>query len=491
MRAQVTLREALADPALLGSALSGDSWATWRALLVAMMGEPLTNAERTRFTAVTGRECEPLQRVEEFLGVIGRRGGKDRAASVLATYLAALVDWSHILAPGERPIVLCIGPDERQAKITLRYIEGVLGTSPILAGMVTNKTADTIELNNGIAIESRASNFRRIRGVTAVAVIATEAAFWFDETGSGNSDTEILNAIRPALATTGGPLIIITSPYRRRGEVWNIFKDHFGADGDPQILVAQGASNILNPTLPQKVIDRAMARDMASAQAEYFAQFRTDLADYVAREAVEDCIDRGVRERPPRGDVSYAAFIDPSGGSSDSMTLAIGHLDDKDHVVIDVLREITAPFDPESAVGEFVTTLRNYGIRKVVGDRYGGAWASQAFEKRMIRYEHSDRNKSELYVDLLPRLNARTVALLDNPRAVNQICGLERRTARGGRDSIDHGPGGHDDLANVIAGVSSTLGAGISRQMGGGMWTTDRWGVPTFVPVDDMRGGPF
>jgi hypothetical protein len=35
----------------------------------------------------------------------------------------------------------------------------------------------------------------------------------------------------------------------------------------------------------------------------------------------------------------------------------------------------------------------------------------------------------------------------------NQLCGLERRTARGGRDSIDHAPGAHDDLANCVAGA--------------------------------------
>jgi hypothetical protein len=31
--------------------------------------------------------------------------------------------------------------------------------------------------------------------------------------------------------------------------------------------------------------------------------------------------------------------------------------------------------------------------------------------------------------------------------------GLERRTSRGGRDSIDHAPGSHDDLANAAAGA--------------------------------------
>jgi hypothetical protein len=34
---------------------------------------------------------------------------------------------------------------------------------------------------------------------------------------------------------------------------------------------------------------------------------------------------------------------------------------------------------------------------------------------------------------------------------------LERRTSRGGRDSVDHAPGSHDDLANACAGALSLL----------------------------------
>jgi hypothetical protein len=46
---------------------------------------------------------------------------------------------------------------------------------------------------------------------------------------------------------------------------------------------------------------------------------------------------------------------------------------------------------------------------------------------------------------------------LDHPRLINQLIGLERRTARGGRDSIDHPPGAHDDLANCVACLAATL----------------------------------
>ena len=46
-----------------------------------------------------------------------------------------------------------------------------------------------------------------------------------------------------------------------------------------------------------------------------------------------------------------------------------------------------------------------------------------------------------------------------NPRTANAIqVGLERRVARSGKDSIDHGPGGHDDVANSVAGVLTSMG---------------------------------
>ena len=162
--ATISLRKALADPGLLGNVLVGDSWATWRSLLLASMGERLTAEELAIFQRVTGRALAPPSRVEEAAFVVGRRGGKDRAASVLACYLAALVDWSPVLAKGERGLVLCIGPDQRQAKIQRDYIEGAFDTSPVMASLVSNRTADSIELSNGISVEVRAASFRRLRG---------------------------------------------------------------------------------------------------------------------------------------------------------------------------------------------------------------------------------------------------------------------------------------------------------------------------------------
>jgi hypothetical protein len=67
-----------------------------------------------------------------------------------------------------------------------------------------------------------------------------------------------------------------------------------------------------------------------------------------------------------------------------------------------------------------------------------------------MRYELAEKPKSDLYRDLLPAINSRKVDLLEDARLIAQIVGLERRTARGGKDSIDHAPNAHDDLANSV-----------------------------------------
>jgi hypothetical protein len=173
-------------------------------------------------------------------------------------------------------------------------------------------------------------------------------------------------------------------------------------------------------------------------------------------EAVLACVQPGLREVPPDPKLSYSAFVDPSGGSADSMTMAIGHVDySRETVIVDAIREAKPPFSPELITQEFAQLLKSYFIFTVSGDRYAGAWPTEQFSKFGITYNAAVPNKSQLYVDALALINSRRVELLDHPRLISQLCALERRTSRGGRDSIDHPPGAHDDVANAVAGLAA------------------------------------
>lgn len=451
MKPLVTLRRALEDPNLLGQAIPGPSWLAWRVLLIAAMGEPLTDEERPLFTALTGRETEPFERVEEVWALVGRRGGKTRAAGAMAAYISCLCDHSAALAPGERGLLPILAASQTQATRAFQHTAGIIRHSPGLSFEIEDELGETLRLKTGIDIQIRPANFRTIRGVTSVAAIVDEVSYWLVE-GTANPDVEILDALRPSLATTEGMLIGISSPYGRRGELYNVYRRDFGPDGDPRILVAKGASRVFNPSLPQRIVDRAYQRDPASAVAEYGGEFRTDVEATFTREAVEACISDGVHERAPISGITYHAFVDPSGGIGDSMTLGISHAEDG-VAVIDATRERRPPLSPEGVVKDFADLLKLYGVRAVRGDRYGGEWPREQFRKHGIGYVCSDRTKSDLFQAAIPAINSKLVDLLDDERVVLQFIGLERRTARGGRDSIDHSPGGHDDLVNAVAGA--------------------------------------
>jgi hypothetical protein len=450
MKPIVSMRAALADPDLLGSLLPGDSWKPWRIILTAANGEPLDEEERAIFTQLTGRAHEPLTPAEELHAYVGRRSGKTKAVATLAIYRGALCDYSDRLSIGERAVVAVLSASVWQAQRGFQYISGGFAAVPALKALITNETAETLSLANRVDIECRPASFRTIRGISAAAILCDEICFWRSDETSRNPDVEILSAARPALATLGGPLICVSSPYGKRGEAWNVYKRDFGPDGDPKVIVANASSRTMNPTLSESVVTRAYERDAESAKAEYGGEWRSDVAGFLDYDLVESAVDYGVTVRPPMPGVYYRAGADPSGGAHDSFTLSVCH-DEGETAVLDCLVEIKAPFDPSSAVETLAATLKAYRLSEVTGDRYAAGWVPDAFKKVSIKYVQSDRDRSAAYLDVLPLFTSGRVRLLDNPRLISQFAALERRTSAAGKDRVDHGPSGRDDCCNSAA----------------------------------------
>jgi hypothetical protein len=209
---------------------------------------------------------------------------------------------------------------------------------------------------------------------------------------------------------------------------------------------------------------RAREMDPDAARSEWDAEFRDDISDFLTRVAVEACVEDDVHERPVDLSKHYVGFCDPSGGSSDSMTLAIAHKEGSTSI-LDAVREIRPPFNPESVVAEFAMLLRSYRVSSIEGDRYAGEWVASAFRNKGIHYGHATKSRTEIYLDALPEINSHSFRLLDNEVLINQLCALERRPLRGGRDAIDHPPGGHDDVANAAMGALVRASSGSIFQM--------------------------
>lgn len=452
------IADAMTDPALFGDSFGGESFAGWRALLSGFYGLPLDAPQLDTWRELTGRRMAPTGPHDELWLAVGRRGGKSHAAALIAAYEAAFRDHRDKLARGEVATVMLLAADRAQARTLLRYVRGLVLDHPMLSQMVKRETADGLEFDNRSVIEVATASHRAVRGYTCAAVICDEIAFWMVDGAS--PDVEILAALRPALATLGGKLVALSSPYARRGALWEAYRRSYGQD-DARVLVAQAPSRIMNPTLPQAVVADALERDPQRAAAEYLAQFRTDVENFITVETVVAAQRPEPLELPRRRGVKYAAFVDPSGGGADEFTLAIGHLEGKS-VIVDLVRGRKG--NPAAITAEFCEIVRGYGIKQVHGDKYGAEWVRTEFRRHTIGYRDAPGVRSELYLAALPAFLSGRVEIPACQILERQLIALERRTSRTGRDMIDHAPGAHDDRANAVAGLVALLATEKTRE---------------------------
>jgi hypothetical protein len=457
----------------------GPSRAVWRVFWKAADGLPLDPAPITTgaggevvdelaiFRTHTGRLTPPTKPARECWLPAGRRGGKSENMTARATWRAISRNWRELLAPGEVGTIPLIAADRDQARNSLAYLKG-LARHELVKPHVARVLKDSVEFRTGAVVKVATASWRSTRGFTMLDVLLEECAFYTVE-GSANPDEELLTAIKPALLTVPGARVYgISSPYARRGILWKAYAQHWGQDGS-DVLVFSAASTSLNPTLEAEAIRREFEADPTSAASEYgdpssgLVAFRSDVERFLSEEALVAVTAPKRFEVPPLPGVVYYAFTDPSGGSQDSYTVAVAHREG-DVAMLDCVRERRPPFSPEQVTREFAELVKSYRVRRVVGDRYAGEWPREQWRKHGVEYRPSELPKSDIYREVLAPINAGRVTLLDLKPMLAQFAALERRVARGGRDSIDHPPQGRDDLSNSAAGalVRALKGPGVS-----------------------------
>jgi hypothetical protein len=448
----LTIIDAMDSPELFEPWFRGPSWDGWRAVLKAAFALEMTADEIAFFRSIAGGRDPPSRPVREMWAICGRGAGKDSIASLIIAFNSMLFDRrSSTLRPGERALVACIAVDREQAQIIKGYVRSFFHDCQPLREMVENDTADGLRLTNGVDVSILTNSYRSTRGRSMLGCVLDECAFYRDE-NSVSPDEETYKAVRPSLARVPGSVLLgITSPYKKSGLVFRKWEKHHGKDDD-DVLVIQAASKLLNPTLDDEEIERDLQDDYAAARAEWFAEWRDDVAGWLPLEIIRAAIDTGVTVRPPllNQRIIYRSGVDPSGGQKDSFCCAITHSEGAIEV-LDCLTEIKAPFDPAVATRTIADVLKSYGLHSTTGDRYAAQWVISAFQKEGIRYVHSERDRSQIYLDCLPLFTAGRVRLLDNARLTTQFAQLERRTSSLGKDRVDHPSAGMDDCSNAAA----------------------------------------
>lgn len=447
------------------------TWRAWSVYLKALEGLPIEDKkDRALLKKCTGLKRSPEQRHRESFVICGRRSGKSYTSSVIASYLAAFKDWTPHLSRGETGWIFIIANDKSQAKIIKDYVSGVFNSNQMLKGLVKRDLTWELELKNSVTISVKTASFRTLRGYTLLAAILEEIAFWRSEE-SANPDKEILAAVRPSLATIPDSLLIgISTPYSRAGVLYEQFKRYWGKASGP--LIWRAATSLMNPTIDKGIISEALKDDPSAARAEWEAEFRADIEAFMPPEFIEAVVVPGRYEVPRLEGVTYSAFCDPSGGRQDSMTLGIAHKAKDGMTVLDALREQRPPFQPKNIVEEFSQTLKTYRIVEIESDRYAAEWVSGAFREHGIEVKNSSLTASEIYLSFLPLAANASVELLDSKRLKSQFAGLERKARAGGKDTISHYTGGHDDVCNAAAGACVMANKESDSYAG---WSTEDW----------------
>jgi hypothetical protein len=312
----ITLTQCLSDPDIFGNVFGDASFWTWKVIAKLIDGIELSEPREIElFETCTGRKYSH-RAFRRLIILVGRRGGKDRFESAVATWRAALAaDWRQHQSAGEGAVVILLGADKKQAAILRKYCHGLL-QAPLLANEVVRSTGEITEFRNGSSLEIATNDARLVRGRSAIAVLGSECCHWRTDEHSASSDEEVVGAAEPSMAMCpdGGLLMLGSSVYRQKGYMFRRYRELFGND-ESDDLCWFAPTPVMNPKFKAHILDRALAANPSKARAEYLNVWRTDLEEFLPLDVVEACIDWGVYERPPQPNTRYCAYGDSAGGT--------------------------------------------------------------------------------------------------------------------------------------------------------------------------------
>jgi hypothetical protein len=161
--------------------------------------------DRVEFARRVGLEPDPWQervlRSEHprILLNCARQSGKSTVAAILATHRALTV-------PGS--LVLIVAPAERQAKETFsKAAQMYTALGETVPAESYRKLG--VELRNGSRIEALPGTQKTIRGFSGVDLLIIDEA--------ARVDDGLYYAVRPMLAVSGGRLMLLSTPFGKRG----------------------------------------------------------------------------------------------------------------------------------------------------------------------------------------------------------------------------------------------------------------------------------
>lgn len=450
------------------------SWFAWSVLMKVYDGIGLNRAESKFFREVSGGlEHEKGKRwPQNWMLIIGRGGGKTRFISRIIPYRA--LTFKNALHPGQKAENTIIAPSLTAGMTGFEYVEGMLEDNEVLYGqlapehvgsnpIIKNSQMARMNFKNRTMIRLTAVTRISGRGRSIYTLVMEEAAHF--KTEGRFSDEEVYKSARPAMGRFGtdSMCFVITTPWTKDGLVWKVFKKYYGVENN-RWLVIRGTTKQFNPLISDEFLSQEESDDPLYFQREYLADFVDAIAAAFSADAIEDCTITGRSALPPKFGAQYFGYVDPASLSqsagakfNDEFVSGVAHCE-RGKVIIDAYKSFAPEqngkrYLPDDAISESIELFSRYGVHEVKGDHFASGYIEPKFVQAGFAFEPIKLSKSDLYVEMMPMLNDGNIELLDCEYTNSQLKRLERRRGRNGRDRIDHVDKGHDDRANMVAGL--------------------------------------
>lgn len=490
MSDRIPFEEAVSEPLLFKSVWNGDGskhnrgfTAPQKMVLKSIYGLGLTDEELAWWSALNGKgrfdDLGYLKGIEgefayvpremtDITFIFGRRWSKTSLSSFVIAYEALCGGHHEHVGRSKRqiPVFIQIAQDLDTARTNLRqHILSFLESSPIgrkeLGDLQQSVTANEIRLPKAL-IEVDAPSIK-VRG-KAVAVCAfDELAYWQKDIGAAAQDIEIERAVKPAMNQfPHRKLLKMSSPATKQGLLWSAFETGTYGCRKPEAqrkafnttLVLKGPTATSgNPVVVREELARERLKDPDGFRREFLAEFSDSISGFLAPDALQAAVKRGVRSRPPQKNVRYAAAIDAA-FKRDAFTFCIGHMEDGAFVQ-DVLTGWRGapgvPLSPTQMLHKVALLAAPYGVRHILSDQHHLESLQELAQQFGIVIEPApltNESKQMLWGNFSLMLNQGKLQLLDHEEQLQELAALERHLTP--TNNVQY-RGKRDDYAMVTA----------------------------------------
>jgi phage FluMu gp28-like protein len=336
---------------------------------------------------------------------------------------------------------LIIAPTQRQSSIVFNKIDMYLMRNEFLSTGCVYRSKQYIQFSNGSEIYNLpGNNAETVRGYSPNMIIVDEAAYVKDA---------VYEAIQPSLSATGGRMVLISSPFGKRGKFYD---SHNSLDYYSKYHVSYTECPFLKPEHIER--ERQSLTEM-QFQQEYEADFVEEADTFFSLDLIKNSI-ASIEKEDKAAEGDYYLGVDPAWRGTDEAVYIIAKAIEGLPVRV-VCWEATSKKPLTDVMGRVQELNNRFNFQRIFLDATGlGAGVSDFLSEQALPIEaiiFTQKSKQDLYNNLKRMLEKKELEIPDEQRLIYQLAEIQYEYSSNGLMKIHHPDraNAHDDWCDALA----------------------------------------